>query len=103
MEDNIRQFRPWYDDSFRSLTILRVLTLAFPESGEVTAKTIEIHDGSTVTCSGTARDNLALLAMEAKLRGISGVSGLHLGQVRGKAPMQFSVEFQYGNGGANGN
>jgi hypothetical protein len=103
VEANIRQFRPWYDTSFRTLTILRQMTLAFPEDGEVTAKTIEIHNGSTVDCSGTARDNLALLAMETKLRALPGVSGLHLSQVRGKAPMQFSVEFQYGNGGANEN
>jgi hypothetical protein len=103
IEENIRQYRPWYDTSFRSLTILRQLTLAFPEDGEVTAKTIEIHDGSTVDCSGTARDNSALSAMLARLSAISGVTDLHLSQVRGKAPMQFSLEFQYGNGGANEN
>jgi hypothetical protein len=103
VEANIRQFRPWYDDSFRSLTILRQLTLAFPEDGEVTAKTIEIHNGGTVDCSGTASDNLALLRMQTRLRAMAGVSGLHLSQVRGKAPMQFSLEFQYGNGGANAN
>jgi hypothetical protein len=103
IEDNIRQYRPWYDTSFRSLTILRQLTVAFPEDGEVTAKTIEIHDGSTVDCSGTARDNPALSAMLGKLSAISGVSDLHVSQVRGKAPMQFSLEFQYGNGGANEN
>jgi hypothetical protein len=103
VEANIRQFRPWYDDSFRSLTILRQMTLAFPEDGEVTAKTIEIHNGGTVDCSGTASDNLALLRMQTKLRAMAGVSGLHLSQVRGKAPMQFSLEFQYGNGGANEN
>ena len=53
---------PWFDSSFRNLTILRQLTLAFPEDGAVTAKTMEIRDGNTVTCSGTAQDNGALLA-----------------------------------------
>jgi len=101
--NNISQYRPWYDDSFRSLTILRQLTLAFPEDGEVTAKTIEIHDGSMVNCSGTARDNLALLAMLAKLRAADGVSELKVDQIRGKAPMQFTIDFQYGNGGAHEN
>jgi hypothetical protein len=103
VQDNIRQFRPWYDTSFRALTILKQVTVAFPEDGSVTAKTIEIHDGTTVNCSGTARDNQALIAMQSKLQALPGVSNFHWGQVRGKAPMQFSVEFQYGNGGANGN
>jgi hypothetical protein len=101
IQDQIRQYRPWYDDSFRSLAILRQLTLAFPEDGTVTAKTIEIHDGGTVNCSGTASDNQALLAMQAKLRTTTGITDLHLTQVRGKSPMQFTFDFQYG--GANEN
>ncbi|HEY1716990.1 MAG TPA: hypothetical protein VGH42_01700 [Verrucomicrobiae bacterium] len=103
IQDEIVQYRPWYDDSFRSLAILRQLTLAFPQDGEVTAKTIEIHDGNTVSCSGNARDNTALLAMLSKLRSADGVSDLKVDQIRGKSPMQFTFDFQYGNGGANEN
>jgi hypothetical protein len=103
VEDNIRQYRPWYDQSYTSLAILRQLTLAFPEDGSVTAKTIEIHDGNTVSCSGTATSSEALLAMWTKLRDGGGISGLKLDQNRGKAPMQFTLDFQYGNGGTHGN
>ena len=46
LQDKIQRYRPWYDNSFPALTILRQLTMAFPEDGEVTAKTIEIHDGN---------------------------------------------------------
>ena len=99
IQDQIRFYRPWYDGSYRGLAILRQLTLAFPEDGSVTAKTIEIRDGSTVSCSGNARDIAALLAMQAKLRTVPGVSELHLSQQRGKAPMQFTFDFQYGSGG----
>ena len=99
VQDNIRQYRPWFDDSFRDLAILRQLSLAFPEDGVVTAKTIEIHDDNTVSCSGNARDYAAVLAMQAKLRTADGVSGLKLDQIRGKSPMQFTFNFQYGNGG----
>ena len=99
IQDQIHFYRPWYDDSYRGLAILRQLTLAFPEDGSVTAKTIEIRDGSTVSCSGNARDIAALLAMQAKLRTVPGVSELHLSQQRGKAPMQFTFDFQYGSGG----
>jgi hypothetical protein len=101
IQDQIRQYRPWYDDSFRSLAILRQLTLAFPEDGEATAKTIEIHDGNTVNCSGTASDNTALIAILSKLRVADGVSNLKVDSIRGKSPMQFTFDFQYG--GANEN
>src|SRR5215831_4353505 len=52
----INQFRPWFDESVRGLTILKQLTLAFPEEGTVSAKTVEIRDLNAVTCTGVARD-----------------------------------------------
>ncbi len=82
---------------------MRKLSLAFPEDGAVTAKTIEIRDDNTVSCSGTARDSPAVLAMQAKLRTAEGVSGLKLDLIHGKTPVQFTFDFQYGNGGANEN
>jgi hypothetical protein len=100
VEDNIRQYRPWFDGSFRDLAILRELSLAFPEDGAVTAKTIEIRDDNTVNCSGNTRDYASLLAMEANLRKAGGVIDLKNGPIRGKSPvMQFTFDFQYGNGG----
>ena len=103
IQDNIRQYRSWYDGSFRNLAILRQLSLAFPEDGSVTAKNIEIRDGSTVTCSGTARDYAALLAMQEKLRTAEGVGAVKLEQVRGKAPMQFVFGFTFNKGGGSEN
>lgn len=103
LQDHIRQFRPWYDDTFRDLAILRQLSLAFPEDGVVTAKTISIQSDDTVSCSGNARDNAALLATLAKLRAADGVSALKVDLIHGKSPMQFTFDFQYGNGGANEN
>jgi hypothetical protein len=103
VQNLIIQYRPWFDDSFRDLAILRKLSLAFPEDGTVTAKTIEIHDDNTVSCSGTARDSTALLAMQSRLRTTDGVNGLKLDLIHGKTPVQFTFDFQYGNGGANEN
>ncbi len=103
IQNNIRQYRPWYDGSFKNLSILRQLSLAFPEDGSVTAKNIVVRDGGTVTCSGTARDYAALLAMQAKLRTADGVSGVKLQQIRGKAPMQFVFGFNFNNGGGSEN
>ena len=103
IQDNVRQYRSWYDGSCKNLSILRQLSLVFPEDGSVTAKNIEVRDGSTVTCSGTARDYAALLAMQAKLRTADGVSGVKLEQIRGKAPMQFVFGFTFNNGGGSEN
>lgn len=99
IQQQIRKYRPWYDESFASLSILRKLTEAFPAEGVVTAKTLEIRGLSSVTCSGTATDNQALLKVLDQLRGAEQVSNLKVDQVRGKTPMQFTFNFQWGAGG----
>jgi len=53
----------WYDDGIQGLTNLKHLTAAFPEGGEVSAKTLEIRDLNLVTCTGVSADNQALLRM----------------------------------------
>jgi len=95
ISDQIQQYRPWYDGSFRTLAILRQLSLAFPETGDVTAKTIEIRDDGTVSCSGNAQNYASLLAMLANLRTMNGVSAVNVDSTRGRAPMQFTFDFQY--------
>ncbi len=98
--DRIRQFRPWYDGSHRALRILRQLTSAFPEEGSVSAKSVEIKDLSTVTCSGSAKDNQALLKTLDRLRASRGVADVQVNQIRGRAPTQFTFDFQWSEGGA---
>jgi hypothetical protein len=93
VQNNIQQYQAWYDRSFRALTILRQLTMAFPEDGAVTAKTITIH-GNTVTCTGTASDSRVLLQTIHQLNGAT------IEQIRGASPMQFTFDFQVA--GANG-
>jgi len=100
VQSHIQQFQPWYDGTFRDLAILRQLALAFPETGVVTAKTIEIQENNTVSCSGNAQDSASLLATLGRLSGAEGVSNLKVDLIHGKAPMQFTFDFQYGNGGA---
>lgn len=103
MQQQIRQYRSWFDRSFPSLSVLRELTMAFPEDGVVSAKTVEIRDANTVTCSGIARDNAVLLKTLTQLRATSGVTGLKVDQIRGKSPMQFTFDFQWGAGGSHEN
>jgi hypothetical protein len=92
----IRQFRPWYDESLTSLGILRRVTEAFPEDGVVTAKTLDIRNQSVVNVSGTARDNPALLRTLDQLRAAKEVRDVKVDQIRGKTPMQFTFNFHWG-------
>lgn len=103
VEGQIQQYRPWYGRTFNNLSILRQLSLSFPENGSVTAKSIEIHDGNTVTCSGTAENYASLLAMQSSLQKADGVTEVSLEQIRGKAPMQFVFGFKFNNGGGSEN
>jgi len=100
----ISQFRPWYDESVKGLTILRGLTQAFPEDGSVTAKTVEIRDLGTVTCTGTARNYQVLLQTLQKLRAMPQIRDANLGPTRGQTPaLQFSFSFAWTEGGKGGN
>ncbi|HVV00578.1 MAG TPA: hypothetical protein VHH88_04400 [Verrucomicrobiae bacterium] len=101
VEEQIRQYRPWYDESFGALSILRQLTSAFPETGVVSARSVEIRDLNAVTCTGTTQDPQALLAVLDKLRANRSITDVRMGTMRGnKPPMQFSFDFHYTGGGA---
>jgi hypothetical protein len=96
IQAQIQQYQPWYAGDYRSLAILRELSLAFPQDGVVTAKLISIRDDGTVNCSGNTSDSAALLAVEANLSRLPGVTGVHREQIRGnKAPLQFVFSFKY--------
>jgi len=77
---------------------LRQLTLAFPEEGSVTAKSLEIQNGNIVICTGTAHDQASFLQTLNQLRASTGVSELKVEQIRGKAPMQFTFNFKWVKG-----
>lgn len=93
----IREYRPWYDTSFHTLSILRRVTESFPDNGSVTAKSLEVHGATDVSISGTARDNPALLRTLDQLRKTREIRDLKVEQIRGKAPLQFTVSFHWSN------
>lgn len=95
VQARIREFRPWYDTSFRNLSIMRKVVECFPDNGSVTAKGFEVHSPSTVTVTGTARDNASLLRALDLLRQSKEVQGLKIEQIRGKTPAQFTFTFRW--------
>ncbi len=108
VQDQIQKYRPWFDESFRYLTILKELTTAFPEDGSVTAKTLEIRDladardVNVVSCSGNAANYAALQKTVHQLGAIAGVSDLNV-PTRGKTPIQFTFDFHLSGGGLHEN
>jgi hypothetical protein len=79
---------------------MKRVTECFPDNGSVTAKSFEIHGQNTVSVSGTARDNAALLRTLDELRKAKEIQGLKLEQIRGKSPAQFTFTFRWnGNPG----
>jgi hypothetical protein len=102
IQDNLGKYHPWFDESCRSLVVLRRVTEAFPEDGVVSAKSLEIREPSTVSCSGVARDKQSFIKMFDKLSSTSGVSDLTIDQVQGEGPVQFTLNFQW-DGGAHAN
>jgi len=102
-QDQIKKYRDFYDQSFRDLRILRRLTDVFPADGTVSAKSIEVRDLGSVTLAGVARDNASFSDVFTKLSDDTNeISQVHP-EVRGQKPMQFTLNFQFEGGVANGN
>ena len=92
---NIGEFRPWFDSSVPSLTTARAITRAFPKTGEIWLKQLNIRDDSKIMANGSSRDQNSLLATLEKLRSTSGVSNLELKSQQGSDPIFFSFEFDW--------
>jgi hypothetical protein len=80
MRSTTAKYRPWFDTTCRSLSVLKQLTETFPTDGSVSAKNFEIREESenqkagvkTVTtkviCSGSASSSEAFMQMFNKLK-----------------------------------
>jgi hypothetical protein len=98
LQQQIRSQRPWFEESHRSLSVLRRLTEAFPEDGAVFAKSVELRPPVTVVCSGTAQDRQALLTVLKKLSGAAEVADLKVERMDG-TPLEFTFYFRWVEGG----
>jgi hypothetical protein len=99
VQQQIHQYRPWMDENFRGLSMLKQLTMNFTDDGTVSARSIELRENGVVSCTGVARENQALLRTFEKISAAPGVSDFHRGQMRGKSPIQFTFDFRWTEGG----
>lgn len=94
-QDNIRKYRPWFDDTAPSLRIINTLTGAFPPDGSVYARMVKISNQEKITCTGTAKTDRAMQEMATKLQNAAGVDSLH---VDVPSPQQFTLTYQWKGG-----
>jgi hypothetical protein len=95
VQQRIRLFRPWFEPTPQNLQILEVLDSAFPEIGDVWAKSVTIVDGAKITCIGYARNQGTLLGFLDRLRARPEVASVQIQQERGENPIQFSMTFKW--------
>ena len=104
LQAQIRLYRPWYDNGIRGLSILSQLTSAFPDTGIVSAKTVEIRDLNSVTCTGVTQDQPSLLRTLELLRKQPNIGNVKDVTIRGnKPPLNFTFNFQWVEGGRSAN
>jgi len=102
MQDEIRQFRDYYDQAARDVGVWAKLATVFPKDSSVSLKSLEVRDQGLVTCSGVARDNDSFVKVFGKLSDDTNeVANVHP-ETRGQKPVQFTLTFQWQGGGANG-
>lgn len=100
LQDRIRKFRSWYDESQPTLRMMKAVSLTFPASDEITAKTLEYRGGGKITIAGVARNNKALLELSERLAKVAGIHDVKLENLRGVGPIQFSIVCRWQPGGA---
>ncbi len=105
-QGKIREFRPWFDLSVPSLTTARAITRAFPETGEIWLKQLNIRNDSKdmknvskVMANGSSSDQSTLLDTQDKLRITSGISNFKGKSLQGSDPISFSFEFDWNPAG----
>jgi len=95
LQKQIRQFQPWFEGSPQGVQLLSSLVSAFPDTGDVWAKTIQVGEGYKVTCTGFARSQPALMQLLQKMRARPDITAVQVQQIRGENPIQFVVTYQW--------
>jgi len=104
IKDKTDKYQAWADKNVTGLTILKQIATAFPQTGDVTVKSLEVRDLNTVVCSGVARSLASLTQTQAALRKTPGIVGVSLVNSRGRATSwQFTLNIQYKTGATRAN
>jgi len=104
IKGKLEKYQPWGDKNVTGLAILKQLATAFPQTGAVTLKSLEVRDLNTVICSGVANSMGSLTITQGQLRKTPGVVGVSLVNSRGRATSwQFTLNIQINPGALRAN
>jgi len=111
VQQKTRKFRSWFEPGPEKLQALKTLISAFPDRGDVWTRSVQItafidksdagsrvvqsSTASSVTVSGFARSNSALMGLQDGLSKQPGVTALKMKQIRGNNPIQFTLTFKW--------
>jgi hypothetical protein len=94
LQQRIREFRPWFEPAPQSLGVMEKIAAAFPDQGDVWAKSVQIAENGKVTCTGYARTQSALAAFQDKLRADKSIKEVSTQNMRGNNPIQFTIVYK---------
>jgi len=95
LQKQIHQYQPWFEPTPQGLQVMQSLVSAFPEQGDVWAKSIQVSETHKVTCTGFARNQPALMELMQRMRARPDITALQVQQIRGENPIQFAVIYQW--------
>jgi hypothetical protein len=98
----IEKYRPWFKHSYAGLEILANVTSAYPPTGTVNAKSIEIHDLSQVAVHGTSGTAVQVTAAIAAINDVAdklgktkGFSIVRRDTTGGTPPVAYNFTFNW--------
>jgi Tfp pilus assembly protein PilN len=95
LQQKIHGFRPWFEGAPVTVQMLNGLVAVFPEQGDVWAKSVEVKEDGTVSCTVFAKNQTALAAFRDRLMAQPGVTNVGTDIERGTNPIEFTINFRY--------
>ena len=99
-QKQIKKYRPWFDTTYHTLRTLRGVTVGFPTTVPVFAKSLVVNDVDKVTVTGNATKIKDVTDLELALAGVPGISNVKVETIKvitgQQATVQFTLSFQWG-------
>jgi hypothetical protein len=95
LQDRVKKYRSWYDNTIPSLEIPKFLAAAFPADGSVWLKSLRVKERTTATCTGNAASRDEWMRVMEELGKNKELEDLQIVQARGDAPFSFTLTFRW--------
>ena len=92
---NIQKYSPWFDQNHSTLQIMTALVEAFPDLGNVSAKSLEVQNLSSISVRGLATSMPGFNQMRETLGKIPGVREVHADTVGQPPQISFNLTYTW--------